>query len=82
MFSDYIGRAFDTTLWPVLGFFFMPLITLAYAWAINSGESVEGVPLVDEVGRALSLRRPPQLGHTARPFHENGTRRSSPQPTQ
>jgi hypothetical protein len=33
-------------LWPLLGFFFMPLTTLAYAWAINSGGSVQGLYLV------------------------------------
>jgi hypothetical protein len=40
--SDYIGRAYQTTLWPFLGFLFMPLTTLAYAWAINSRGSVAG----------------------------------------
>ena len=42
LFSDYIGRAYQTTAWPLLGFFFMPLTTLAYAWAINSHGSVDG----------------------------------------
>lgn len=46
VFSDYIGRAYATTLWPLLGFFFMPLTTLAYAWAINSYGSVSGGSLV------------------------------------
>jgi hypothetical protein len=46
IFSDYIGRAYDTVLWPLLGFAFMPLTTLAYAWAINSRGSVEGVQAV------------------------------------
>jgi hypothetical protein len=46
LFSDYIGRAFESLLWPFLGFFFMPLTTMAYAWAINSRGSVEGVHLV------------------------------------
>ena len=46
LFSDYIGRANDSMLWPFLGFLFMPLTTLAYAWAINSGGSVEGFQLV------------------------------------
>jgi hypothetical protein len=46
IFSDFIGHAFETTIWPLLGFVFMPLTTLAYAWAINSRGSVEGVPLV------------------------------------
>jgi hypothetical protein len=45
LFSDYIGRAYDTTLWPFLGFLFLPLTTLAYAWAINSRGSVEGIYL-------------------------------------
>jgi len=46
LFSDYLGRAYDTTLWPLLGFFFMPLTTLSYAFAINSHGSVEGAYLV------------------------------------
>jgi hypothetical protein len=46
IFGDYIGRAYETTLWPLLGFFFMPLTTLAYAWAINSRGSVAGIHLV------------------------------------
>ena len=31
LLSDYIGRAYESLLWPILGFFFMPLTTLAYA---------------------------------------------------
>jgi hypothetical protein len=46
LLSDYLSRAYQTMLWPLLGFFFMPLTTLAYAWAINSGGSVEGLYLV------------------------------------
>lgn len=46
LFSNYIGRAYQSLLWPILGFFFMPLTTLAYAWAINSHGSVDGVFLV------------------------------------
>jgi hypothetical protein len=53
LFSDYIGRAFTTGLWPFLGFLFMPLTTLAYAWAINSRGSVTGVPLAVVVLAAL-----------------------------
>ena len=40
VFSDYVGRAYDTVLWPLLGFFFMPLSALSYAWAINSRGSL------------------------------------------
>ena len=48
IFSDYIGNAYSTFLWPLLGFFFMPVTTLAYAWAIHSsnGGSVHGLQLV------------------------------------
>jgi hypothetical protein len=46
LFSNYIGRAYQSLLWPFLGFFFMPLTTLAYAWAINRHGSVEGGFLV------------------------------------
>ena len=53
LFSDYIGRAFATSLWPFIGFLFMPLTTLAYAWAINSRGSVAGVHLAVVVLAAL-----------------------------
>lgn len=46
LFSDYIGAAYKTTIWPFLGFLFMPYTTLAYAWAINSNQSVSGIYLV------------------------------------
>lgn len=45
LFSDYLGRAYETTLWPLLGFLFMPLTTLAYAWAVNSNRTVTGIYL-------------------------------------
>lgn len=46
LFSDYLGRAYETTIWPVLGFFLMPLTTLSYAFAVNSNGSIEGMYLV------------------------------------
>jgi hypothetical protein len=46
IFSDYIGNAYATTIVPLLGFFFMPTTTLAYAWAIHSRGSVEGFQVV------------------------------------
>jgi hypothetical protein len=47
LFSNYLGTAYQTVVWPVLGFFFMPLTTLAYAWAWHHGNgSVEGFGLV------------------------------------
>lgn len=41
-FSGYLGQAYQTVLWPVLGFLFMPMTTLAYAFAMNSNGSVSG----------------------------------------
>ena len=46
IFSNYIGRAYQTTLWPLIGFLVMPMTTLAYAWAINSRGSVTGFHMV------------------------------------
>ncbi len=43
LFSGYLGRAYHTVIWPLLGFIFMPLTTLAYAFAINTNSSVSGV---------------------------------------
>lgn len=34
--GNYIGRAYDSWLIPLLGFFFLPLTTLTFAFAINS----------------------------------------------
>ncbi|HYE62449.1 MAG TPA: hypothetical protein VD997_10665 [Phycisphaerales bacterium] len=45
LFTDYMGRAFQTALWPILGFFFAPFTTLAYAWAVNSQGGVHGLGL-------------------------------------
>lgn len=47
IFSSYLGEAFGSWVWPVLGFFFLPLTTLAYAWAWHyGGGSVQGLGLV------------------------------------
>lgn len=46
IFSDWIGQAYNTVLWPLLGFFFMPFTVLAYALAINQAGSVTGIYLV------------------------------------
>lgn len=34
--GGYLERAFDAWLWPLLGFFFLPLTTLAFAYGVNS----------------------------------------------
>ena len=34
--GGYLGRAYEHWLWPVLGFFFLPLTTLVFAFASNT----------------------------------------------
>lgn len=35
LFSPYLSSAYETWIWPVLGFIFAPFTTLAYAVAMN-----------------------------------------------
>lgn len=39
LLTDWFGRAFETAVWPVVGFLFMPYTTLAYMAAMlrNNG---------------------------------------------
>lgn len=46
LFSDYMGRAYEGALVPVLGLIFMPFTTLAYAFGKNRGGAIDGVYLV------------------------------------
>jgi hypothetical protein len=44
--NHYLHRAYHQMLIPLLGFFFLPLTTLAYAWMVNSGRPMEGANLI------------------------------------
>lgn len=46
LFSNYLGRAYHGLLIPVLGFFFLPLTTIVYAFLVNSGYPIQGIYLV------------------------------------
>ena len=46
LFTDYLSTTFGTWVWPLLGFFFLPTTTLAYAVAENRYGGVRGVGLV------------------------------------
>ena len=46
LFSNYLQRAYHELLIPVLGFIFLPLTTLAYAWIVNTGHPPEGSYLI------------------------------------
>jgi hypothetical protein len=46
-FSTYLQRAFHgNLLLPILGFLFLPLTTIVYAWELNSGLPTEGINLL------------------------------------
>ena len=45
--TTYLSTAYQTVLWPLLGFFFLPYTTLAYAWAWHAGAGqIGGLPLL------------------------------------
>jgi hypothetical protein len=46
LFSNYLGRAYHGFLIPLLGFIFLPLTTIVYAWIVNSGHQVSDIYLV------------------------------------
>lgn len=43
--SNYLTRAYHNLLIPVLGFIFLPLTTIVYAWEVNSHMALTGVNL-------------------------------------
>jgi hypothetical protein len=45
-FTNYIERAYHGILLPLLGFFFLPLTTIVYAWMLNNGVPTAGINLV------------------------------------
>lgn len=46
LFSNYLQHAYHGFLIPLLGFLFVPLTTLAYAWMINTRQPIAGINLV------------------------------------
>jgi hypothetical protein len=45
-FSNYLQRAYQGLLVPLLGFLFLPLTTLAYAWMMNTRQPIAGINLL------------------------------------
>jgi hypothetical protein len=46
-FSTYLQRAFhDTLMLPLLGFIFLPLTTIVYAWELNNHMPTAGINLL------------------------------------
>jgi hypothetical protein len=46
LFSNYLERAYHGILLPLLGFLFLPLTTLVYAWMTNTRQPIAGINLV------------------------------------
>ena len=46
LLSNYLERAYHGLILPLLGFLFLPLTTLAYAWMVNTKLPLEGVNLL------------------------------------
>jgi len=46
LFSNYLQRAYHGLILPLLGFLFLPLTTLAYAWMTNSRQPIVGINLL------------------------------------
>jgi hypothetical protein len=46
LFTNYLSRAFDTFVWPLLGFLVLPWTTIAYAIAQNEFGGLSGVGLL------------------------------------
>jgi len=45
-FSTYLEHAYHGLLIPLLGFIFLPLTTLIYAWMVNTREPLAGINLI------------------------------------
>jgi hypothetical protein len=46
LLSSYLERAYHGLIIPILGFIFLPLTTVVYAWIVNSGGPIAGVNLL------------------------------------
>jgi len=45
-FSNFLERAYHGLLIPLLGFIFLPLTTIVYAWMVNTGHALAGINLI------------------------------------
>lgn len=46
VFSNYLQRAYHGLILPLLGFLFLPLTTLVYAWMVNTRTPIAGINLL------------------------------------
>lgn len=46
LLTNYLERAYHGLLLPLIGFLFLPLTTLVYAWMANNGQPTVGINLL------------------------------------
>jgi len=46
LLSNYLQRAYHDLIIPILGFIFLPLTTIVYAWLVNTHTPLEGINLI------------------------------------
>lgn len=46
LFSNYLDRAYHGLVIPLLGFIFLPITTIVYAWMVNSHLPIQGFNLI------------------------------------
>jgi hypothetical protein len=46
LFSTVLDRAYHGLIIPLLGFIFLPITTIVYAWMVTSGLPMQGINLV------------------------------------
>lgn len=46
LFSNYLERAYHSLVIVIVGFLFLPVTTIVYAWVVNSHHPLEGVYLI------------------------------------
>jgi hypothetical protein len=54
LLSNYLERAYHSLLIIVVGFIFLPLTTIVYAWVVNSHHPVDGIYLIAVIIAALA----------------------------
>jgi hypothetical protein len=46
LFTSYLDHAYHGLLIPLLGFIFLPITTIVYAWMVNNGMPLDGFNVV------------------------------------
>jgi len=46
LFTNFFVRAYHSILLLIIGFIFLPLTTIVYAWIVNTGNPVAGIYMV------------------------------------